>query len=62
LGTLGGEMKTFLKVILGIGTFIVLLLGLYRLAQKVFGSSFKNKDLYIPKVPKDFYLPRIRRP
>jgi hypothetical protein len=55
-------MKTFLKVILGIGTFIVLLLGLYRLAQKVFGSSFKNKDLYIPKVSKDFYLPRIRRP
>lgn len=54
-------MKTFLKVILGIGAFIVLLLGLYKLAQKVFGGSFKNKDLYIPKVSKDFYIPKIRR-
>jgi len=55
-------MKTFFKVILSIGAFIAILLGLYKLGQKVFGSSFKNKDLYIPKVSKDFYTPKIRRP
>jgi hypothetical protein len=54
-------MKTFLKVMVVMGVIIAILLGLFKLAQKVFGGSFKNKDLYIPKVPKDFYLPR-RRP
>lgn len=54
-------MKTFLKVIFGIGAVMALLIGLFKLAQKVFGGSFKNKDLYIPKVSKDFYVPRIRR-
>jgi len=50
-------MKTFLKVVAVIG----ILLGLFKLAQKVFGGSFKNKDLYIPKVSRDFYIPRRRR-
>jgi len=50
-------MKGFLKFVAVIGSLLLL----FKLAQKVFGSSFKNRDLYIPKVPKDFYLPR-RKP
>jgi len=49
-------MRGFLKFAIVIG----ILIGLFKLAQKVFGASFKNKDLYIPKAPKDFYIPKGR--
>ena len=47
-------MKGFFKFI----AVILALIGLFKLAQKVFGASFKNKELYIPKASKDLYLPK----
>lgn len=37
---------------------ILALIGLFKLSQKVFGASFRNKELYIPRASKDLYIPR----
>lgn len=55
-------MKGFLKFVAVVGVIVAILYGLLKLIRRLFRGSFKNTDLYIPKVPKDFYLPKIRRP
>lgn len=50
----GSGMSGFFKFV----AVILALIGLFKLSQKVFGASFKNKELYIPKASKDLYIPR----
>lgn len=57
-----GRGWKFLTVLLVIFGFIALIIWvLFKLAKMLGTGSFKNKDLYIPKVGRDFYVPRARK-